>query len=76
MGLHANVAELDFESMFPNIILSHNISYETTLPRGVDTSRQGFGEVMKTVLDRRLCFKHLRKKFPPESVEYQYCDQR
>ena len=27
VGLHENVAELDFESMFPNIIINHNISY-------------------------------------------------
>ncbi len=77
VGLHANAAELDFESMFPNIILRRNISYETTSPRGIDLSRPGFlGEVVKTVLDRRLRFKHLRRKFPLESAEYKYCDQR
>ncbi len=77
VGLHENVAELDFESMFPNIIIHHNISYETVTPTHVDKARQGFlGEVVKTVLDRRLNFKHLRKRFPRNSEEYRWCDQR
>ncbi|MCC5998190.1 MAG: hypothetical protein LM573_03850, partial [Thermofilum sp.] len=28
-GIYGNVAELDFESMFPNLIVRYNISYET-----------------------------------------------
>jgi DNA polymerase I len=77
VGLHENVAELDFESMFPNIILRHNISYETVTPTHVDKTRQGFlGEVVRTVLDRRLRFKRMRKKFPNDSQEYMWCDQR
>jgi DNA polymerase elongation subunit (family B) len=77
VGLHENVAELDFESMFPNIILRHNISYETVTPTHVDKTRQGFlGAVVKTVLDRRLYFKHLRKKFPKRSKGYRWCNQR
>ena len=77
VGLHENAAELDYESMFPNIIIHHNISYETVTPSGVDKNRQGFlGEVVGTVLDRRLRFKHLRKSLPKESEEYRWCDQR
>jgi DNA polymerase I len=34
-GLHENVAALDFESMFPNILIKHNISYETATPNGL-----------------------------------------
>jgi len=67
VGLHENVAELDFESTF----------YETVTPTHIDKGRQGFlGEVVKTVLDRRLRFKHLRKNFPKNSKEYRWCDQR
>ncbi|MFH0748631.1 MAG: DNA polymerase domain-containing protein [Candidatus Bathyarchaeota archaeon] len=77
IGLHDNVAELDFESMFPNIIIHHNISYETVTPNNVDKTRKGFlGEVVKIVLDRRLNFKHLRKEFPKNSEEYRWCEQR
>jgi DNA polymerase elongation subunit (family B) len=77
VGLHANVAELDFESMFPNIIIHHNVSYETVTPTHVDRTRPGFlGAVVQTVLDRRLRFKHLRKQFPKESAAYRWCEQR
>lgn len=76
-GLHENVAELDFESMFPNIIARHNISYETVTPNHVDKTKQGFlGEVVKIVLDRRLRFKRLRRRYPKNSKEYTWCNQR
>jgi DNA polymerase elongation subunit (family B) len=76
-GLHENVAELDFESMFPNIIMKHNVSYETVTPTCIDKTRQGFlGEVVKTVLERRLHFKHLRNKLPKDCPEHGWCDQR
>ena len=77
VGLHENVAELDFESTFPNIIIHHNISYETVTPTSVDRTRQGFlGEVVRIVLYRRLRYKHLRREFPKNSEEYEWCDQR
>ena len=77
VGLHENVGELDFESTFPNIIIRHNISYETVTPTYVDKTRRGFlGEVVALVLGRRLHFKHLRKRFPTDSEEYRWCNQR
>ena len=42
VGFHENVAELDFESQHPNIIIKHNLSYEAVTPKGVDGSRRGF----------------------------------
>ena len=63
--------------MFPNIITRHNVSYETVTPNHIDKTKQGFlGEVVKTVLDRRLRFKRLRKKYPKNSEEYVWCNQR
>ena len=41
-GLHDNVAALDFESMFPNLIVARNISYETVTEEGIDESTPGF----------------------------------
>ena len=77
IGLHENVGELDFESMFPNIIIRNNLSYETTMPYKIDRSKQGFlGELTEKYLGRRLYFKHLRKRFPKESPEYVWCEQR
>jgi DNA polymerase I len=76
-GLHENVGELDFESMFPNIIERFNVSYETVTPEAVDNSKKGFlGQLTKRFLDRRLYFKHLRKEYPRESPERLWCEQR
>ena len=37
IGLHENVGVLDFESMFPHIIVKYNVSYETVSPNGIKT---------------------------------------
>lgn len=77
MGLHENVCALDFESMFPNLILRKNISYETCTPNGIDHSCKGLlPRVAEAALKRRLHFKHLRRSFPEDSPEYVYADQR
>jgi DNA polymerase elongation subunit (family B) len=76
-GLHENVAALDFESMFPNIIIHKNVSYETVTEAGIDTTRPGFmGNFMSEFLSRRLRFKHLREILPPRSDEWLWCQQR
>ena len=74
VGLHENVASLDFESMFPNLIVRRNISYENVRGR---RSREGFivGFTRET-LERRLHFKHLRKKLPRDSQEWRWCEGR
>jgi len=77
VGLHENVAELDFESMFPQIIIKNNISYETVTPDSIDKSKNGFlVGLTKRFLERRLYFKHLRKKFAKESKKWLWCEQR
>ncbi len=76
-GLHENVGCLDFESMFPNIIVRRNVSYETVGPEGVDAESPGFmGGFTLRFLERRLHFKHLRNGFPKESREWTWCQQR
>ena len=77
VGLHFNVASIDFSSMFPNIMVKHNISPETInclccadgsgkpIP-GTDwhtcQKRKGLVPlVLKTVLDKRLFYKQFRK---------------
>jgi len=77
VGLHENVACIDFESMFPNIIVRKNVSYETVSPNGVNTVKPGFmGLFTQRFLKRRLRFKHLRTSFLPESREWLWCQQR
>jgi len=76
-GLHENVAALDFESMFPNIIIHRNVSYETVTEEGIDTSKPGFmGGFMSEFLSRRLKFKHDREKYVKGSEEWLWAQQR
>ncbi len=76
-GLHENVAELDFESMFPNIIVKFNVSYETVEPYRVLTREKGFlPRLTEKFLQRRLHYKHLMKKLSKGSLERNWCEQR
>ncbi|MEM2789826.1 MAG: 3'-5' exonuclease [Candidatus Bathyarchaeia archaeon] len=70
-GLHENVGVLDFESMFPNIIVKYNVSYETVSKDGIKAGTIGFlPQITKKYLERRLYFKHLKKSFPEGSCEW------
>ncbi len=63
IGLHENVAVLDFESMFPNIIVRYNVSYETVRRDKVVKRPRGLLiDVVEPFLKRRLHFKHLKKR--------------
>jgi DNA polymerase elongation subunit (family B) len=76
-GLHVNVAALDFESMFPNIIVRKNVSYETVTEDGVDQTLEGFlGRITEPFLVRRLRFKHQMNEYPTGSPEWNWCQQR
>jgi len=76
-GLHENVGCLDFESMFPNIIVKKNISYETVTETEARSDIRGFlGGWTGHFLERRLRFKHLRNVYPPKSKEWRWCEER
>jgi DNA polymerase elongation subunit (family B) len=77
VGLHENVGCIDFESMFPSIISRRNVSYETVTEEGVDQSKPGFmGGFTAPTLERRFRFKHMKKRLPPDSKEWTWCEQR
>jgi DNA polymerase elongation subunit (family B) len=72
VGLHEDVVELDYASLYPNIMVVHNISPETMLcPCCPDSTRRvpqlGYHicekqkgllpEVLEPILQRRFCFK-------------------
>lgn len=77
VGVHENVCALDFESMYPNLILRRNISYESCTSGGEICFRKGLlPRVVEVALDRRLYFKHLCRSFPEDSLEFVYADQR
>lgn len=77
IGIHENVCVLDFESMYPNIILRENVSYENcTLTQGKCSIKGLLPRMVDAALHRRLYFKHLCKKLPRNSRKYIYADQR
>jgi DNA polymerase elongation subunit (family B) len=74
VGLHENVAVLDYENEYANLILKHNLSYETCTSTG-----DGGGllpTVLESVLKRRIFFKNLQKSFAMNSREWRWCEQR
>ena len=74
IGLHENVAALDFESMYPNLIIRRNISYENIRE---NHDEEGFlVDFTREALERRLHFKHLRYTFPEKSPEYAWSNGR
>lgn len=75
--VHENVAELDFESEYPNIIVNCGLSYETVTTEGIFKKECAIlPNVTESALERRLYFKRLRKIFLKDSTEWLYCEQR
>jgi len=73
IGIHENVAVLDFDSMFPSLMVSRNLSYETIR----DRTNEGFlVDFTHDTLNRRLFFKKRRCSLNPDSDEYAWCDGR
>lgn len=86
VGLHEDVIELDFASLYPNIMLRYNISPETMLcdcckyyPKvvvpqlGYHTCSNHIGllpEVLRPILFRRFCFKARSKNNSYDKVLY------
>lgn len=73
-GMHENVAALDFDSQFPNIIMRDGLSYE-----GNGYESQAF-RLIPTVIapftNRRLWLKKLKRTFPKGTDLRRYCEQR
>ena len=80
-GLHENVMVLDYDNQYANLIVNHNLSYETVL------SKEGVGNklvtekgllpmIVEKYLKRRLYFEGLLNEHPKESKEYLWCQQR
>jgi hypothetical protein len=86
IGLHENVVALDYEREYANLIVNHNLSYETvTLDEGgkrvvvqeQPNKQKGLlPTIVEQFLKRRLHFKRMLKQLPKESIEYVWCEQR
>ncbi len=75
--VHENVAELDFESEYPHLIVHNGLSYETVTPNGLSMTADGLlPYVTQQILDRRLGFKRRRRKYDTKSQEWRWCEQR
>jgi DNA polymerase elongation subunit (family B) len=81
-GLHENVVVLDYDSEYTNLIVNHNVSYETVFSNkgeivGKPQNEKGLLPiVVEKYLKRRLYFKSLLKQFPEDGKEYLWCQQR
>ena len=78
VGLHENVAVLDYNDEFANIIVNENISYET-----IGENKQPYNtplgilpRMVKQLMSRRIHLKQLLKLLPSESQESSICEQR
>jgi DNA polymerase elongation subunit (family B) len=74
IGLHEDVLALDYDSEYANLIVNHNLSYETV--GGGEAKKGLLPTVVERFLKRRLYFKRLLKELPKDSIEYVCCDQR
>ncbi len=78
VGLHENVAVLDYNDEFANIIVNENISYETVAEnkQPCSTSLGILPQIVKQLMNRRIRLKQLLKRLPSESQEASHCEQR
>ena len=79
-GLHENVLVLDYDNEYANLIVNHNLSYETVNP-DEKTKRGGSNKgllpiVVEKFLRRRLYFEAISNGLHMESKEYLWCQQR
>src|SRR5919201_1551303 len=78
IGLHEDVLALDYDSESTNLIVNHNLSYETIgVGEAVNQQKKGLlPSVVEQFLKRRLYFKKLSRELPRGSIEYVWCEQR
>ncbi len=83
IGLHENVVVLDYENEYANLILKHNVSYETVTSTEDGRIIQNRNDkqgllpiVLESVLKRRIFFKNLQKSFLVNTNEWRWCEHR
>lgn len=63
IGLHENVAQIDFSSMYPAIMVKHNISPETV---GTENAAEGLvPRTLRPLLEKRLMLKNILSELDP-----------
>ncbi|MBQ6342806.1 MAG: hypothetical protein IJI41_06765 [Anaerolineaceae bacterium] len=70
-GLYTDIAEIDFVSMYPAIIINGNISPEVPLPDGLEPAQEELGIVpltLKPLYEKRVKIKQKLLRYPDKSV--------
>lgn len=82
LGLHKNIAVLDFQSLYPSVIITYNISPETINEKTknifIDDNKNIFSKdieatlpkMLNQVFNQRIKAKHDMKNYPKDSLEY------
>ena len=68
IGVHTDVAEIDFVSMYPAVIIKGNISPEVPLPDLLEPASEDLGVVpltLKPLYEKRVALKHKIREYVP-----------
>jgi DNA polymerase elongation subunit (family B) len=79
IGLHENVAVLDFNDEYSNIITSHNISYENRSGNYMNSQIKHIAllpSIVQELVSRRVHLKQFLKTQQPNSSLYSICEAR
>lgn len=74
VGLHENVAVLDFNDEFANIIINENIGYEKSKNGNLEIKI--LPSIVKELVDKRIKLKQMIKTLPGGSLESTICENR
>lgn len=84
-GIHENVAVIDFKSMYPSLMIKHNISFDTITKNGEKAPGLDFGfskeqgflpMALKELIKERDTIREAMKNFDKESTEFKVLDSR
>ena len=74
LGVHRDVAQIDFASMYPSIMVHHNVSPETL---GKEDSKQGLiPQTLQPLLEKRLKLKELLTDLDERDCQVKVLKQR
>lgn len=74
IGLHGNVAQIDFSSMYPAIMVKHNISPETV---GLEDAPEGLiPKTLRLLLEKRLILKNILSDLDPRDCRVEILKAR
>jgi DNA polymerase elongation subunit (family B) len=79
IGLHENVAVLDFNDEYANIITGQNISYENQFGDHMNSQNKHVAllpTVVKELVSKRVYLKQFLKTQQPDSLLYSLCEAR